>query len=83
MTNACLDELRRRGAPAGPFEAIGDGYRPCRLAPGAGPSAGTLAAVDDAVAGRPEVDGALSLFPPEFPGPVVPRPLPTGLRRDR
>lgn len=75
-TNACLDELRRRGRRPVPTEAIGDDRTdPAGSPPGAGPSADPGPAVDDAVAGRLEVDEALATLPVEFRAPVVLRDL--------
>ncbi len=68
-TNACLDELRRRGRRPVPVESDpperGDAGTPVDVAP----------AVADAVADRLEVDAALATLPPEFRAPVVLRDL--------
>jgi RNA polymerase sigma-70 factor (ECF subfamily) len=63
-TNACLDELRRRGRrPVPTDDQIGAAQ------PAAGP------AVDAAVAGRMEIDAALGTLSPEFRAPIVLRDL--------
>lgn len=68
-TNACLDELRRRGRRPVPVEPDppdrGDAHTPVDLAP----------AVADAIADRLEVDAALATLPPEFRAAVVLRDL--------
>jgi RNA polymerase sigma-70 factor (ECF subfamily) len=68
-TNACLDELRRRGRRPVPVEPDpadrGDAGTPVDLSP----------AVADHVADRLEVDAALATLPPEFRAAVVLRDL--------
>ena len=61
-TNACLDELRRRGRRPVPSDEFSD--RP----------AGQLE-VGDLVAGRHDVDAALATLPPDFRAAVVLRDL--------
>jgi RNA polymerase sigma-70 factor (ECF subfamily) len=65
VTNACLDELRRRGRRPTPVE---DEVLTMDLAD-AGPS------VDGAVADRLDIDQALAQLSPEFRAPVVLRDL--------
>ncbi len=75
-TNACLDELRRRGRRPVPTEGMGeDRADAAAAAPGPGPSADPGPAVADAVAARLEVDEALATLPVEFRAPVVLRDL--------
>ncbi len=75
-TNACLDELRRRGRRPVPTEGLGDDRPdPGATGTGAGPAADPGPAVADAVADRLEVDAALATLPIEFRAPVVLRDL--------
>lgn len=74
-TNACLDELRRRGRRPVPVEAVGDEGGNPGGATGPGPAADPRPAVADAVADRLEVDAALATLPIEFRAPVVLRDL--------
>jgi len=74
-TNACLDELRRRGRRPVPVEAVGDERGDPGGATGAGPAADPRPGVADAVADRLEVDAALATLPIEFRAPVVLRDL--------
>jgi RNA polymerase sigma-70 factor (ECF subfamily) len=63
-TNACLDELRRRGRrPVPTDDELGAAQ------PATGP------AVDASVASRMEIDAALSTLTPEFRAPIVLRDL--------
>ena len=66
-TNACLDELRRRGRRPIPTEPTPDdhGAAPVDPAP----------ALADTVTGRMEIDDALATLPLEFRAPVVLRDL--------
>ena len=63
-TNACLDELRRRGRRPVPTD---DEAAPAAADPGP--------ALDATVAGRMEIDAALATLPVEFRAPVVLRDL--------
>ncbi len=58
-TNACLDELRRRGR------------RPTPGLPEQEPAETGAPAVDAGVAGRLDIEAALAELPPEFRAPVV------------
>jgi RNA polymerase sigma-70 factor (ECF subfamily) len=66
-TNACLDELRRRKRRPVPASDDRDGIE--SPGPGAGPSGAPL--LDQTVADRLAIDGALQQLPPEFRAPVV------------
>lgn len=66
-TNACLDELRRRGRRPVPTEPAPDDHGPAPVAPGP--------ALADTVTGRMEIDDALATLPVEFRAPVVLRDL--------
>ncbi len=65
VTNACLDELRRRGRRPVPVDDEVLGREPSSGGP----------AVDTEVADRLEVDAALAQLSPEFRAPVVLRDL--------
>jgi RNA polymerase sigma-70 factor (ECF subfamily) len=65
VTNACLDELRRRGRRPVPIDDEVLGAEPARGSP----------AVDVEVADRLDVDAALAQLSPEFRAPVVLRDL--------
>jgi RNA polymerase sigma-70 factor, ECF subfamily len=67
-TNACLDELRRRGRRPRPG-------LPDDIAEAASPSAGGSGAAIDGMADRLAVDEALALLPEAFRAPVVLRDL--------
>ena len=64
VTNACLDELRRRGRRPVPTE---DDFGATRADP--------APAFDATVAGRMEIDDALATLSPEFRAPIVLRDL--------
>ncbi len=66
-TNACLDELRRRKRRPVPASNDRDGVD--SPGPGAGPSGAPH--LDQTVADRLAIDGALQQLPPEFRAPVV------------
>lgn len=68
-TNACLDELRRRGRRPVPTEAASDDHG------GGGSRPDPSPATADAVADRLEIDAALATLPVEFRAPVVLRDL--------
>jgi len=74
-TNACLDELRRRGRRPVPVEAVGDERGGSGGASGPGPAVDPRPGVADALADRLEVDAALATLPLEFRAPVVLRDL--------
>jgi RNA polymerase sigma-70 factor (ECF subfamily) len=85
-TNACLDEVRRRGRRPVPDGLgtrdrgdLGDDRGPDRLEPrswtGAGITAGDRTGGVGGVAGRLDVDAAVAQLPPEFRAAVVLRDL--------
>lgn len=78
-TNACLDELRRRGRRPTPTEpSTDDGGLGGGLGGDGGgnrPTAHDPVPIDEAVADRMAIDDALATLPPEFRAPVVLRDL--------